>query len=468
MIKQQVYILNSFLMLTDAIAIVCAGYGAYYFKYFFNPNGLMIDDVVFMGSIVLVMFVNNYTIAHVGLYSETRNDSFVNLIVLLIKAIVPSFVVLVTAVYLYKEHAISRDFIVYFSLLSVLFLLVERLIIGSYIRFWAPKNFNSRKFLIVGDAKRGQLVSELLRQQLSWGHEVIGILSDEEEVPEVLPQRLGNLSDLCKVLESNPVDEVVFVVEGDRSLNLRQYSEICKTMGIPARILPALWQPGDISISAEGYQGVPFLVVGADHFNASGLLYKRILDFVGGLVGTLILIVLYPIIGLLIKLDSPGPVLFKQERVGYHGRVFYIFKFRTMLVNAEARKKELLEQNEMQGAMFKMKDDPRITKIGKFLRRTSIDEIPQFLNVLKGEMSLVGTRPPTVAEVEQYDLWHRQRISAKPGMTGLWQISGRNKITDFDQIVALDCQYLDKWRFVDDIKIIFKTILIVLLRKGAV
>ena len=139
-----------------------------------------------------------------------------------------------------------------------------------------------------------------------------------------------------------------------------------------------------------------------------------------------------------------------------------------MYLDAEERKEEFMEKNEMNGAMFKLKDDPRITRIGKWLRKTSFDEFPQFLNVIKGEMSLVGTRPPTSEEVNQYKPWHLKRISAKPGITGLWQVSGRNQITDFDKVVELDCRYLDNWRFIDDIKILFKTLLVVLQRKGAI
>jgi lipopolysaccharide/colanic/teichoic acid biosynthesis glycosyltransferase len=176
---------------------------------------------------------------------------------------------------------------------------------------------------------------------------------------------------------------------------------------------------------------------------------------------------MYPLVAAAIKLDSSGPVLFKQKRMGQHGRVFKLIKFRTMCDDAEERKAELVVANQMNGAIFKVKNDPRITKIGRFLRRTSLDEFPQFINVLCGQMSLVGTRPPTLDEVEKYRPEHLKRISAKPGITGLWQVSGRNKITDFEQIVELDCQYLDNWRFFHDLKILFKTIGVVLQRKGA-
>ena len=172
-------------------------------------------------------------------------------------------------------------------------------------------------------------------------------------------------------------------------------------------------------------------------------------------------------VGIPIMLESPGPMFFKQDRVGKNGRIFKMYKFRSMYKDAEARKAELMEQNEMDGLMFKMKDDPRITKIGKFIRKTSIDEFPQFINVLIGDMSLVGTRPPTVDEYQQYSSYHKRRLSIKPGVTGLWQVSGRSEITDFEEIVRLDCEYIDTWNMGLDIKILFQTIKVLFTGKGA-
>ena len=174
-------------------------------------------------------------------------------------------------------------------------------------------------------------------------------------------------------------------------------------------------------------------------------------------------IVLTPII----KLDSPGPVFFAQKRVGRNGRIFRMYKFRSMYIDAEERKKELMAQNEMNGLMFKMEDDPRITKVGKFLRKTSLDEFPQFINILKGDMSLVGTRPPTLDEFEQYKTYHKKRLSFRPGLTGMWQVSGRSDITDFEEIVRLDVEYINNWSVSLDIKILIKTVLAVFAESGA-
>ena len=201
--------------------------------------------------------------------------------------------------------------------------------------------------------------------------------------------------------------------------------------------------------------------------SARGLVMKRLLDIVGSLVGMIILGIVTVIVAPAIKLESPGPVFFGQTRIGKNGRRFTFYKFRSMYQDAEQRKKELLEHNEVQGLMFKMENDPRITKVGRFIRKTSIDELPQFWNVLKGDMSLVGTRPPTVDEFEHYEAKHKCRLSMTPGLTGLWQISGRSDIKDFDEVVQLDMQYIDDWSILKDIKILLLTIGVVLTGKGS-
>lgn len=202
-------------------------------------------------------------------------------------------------------------------------------------------------------------------------------------------------------------------------------------------------------------------------FDYRMVLAKRVIDIAGALVGLVLTFLVGIVLTPFLLLESPGPLIFKQKRVGVNGRVFDFYKFRSMYVDAEERKKELMAQNEMQGLMFKMENDPRITKVGAFIRKTSIDELPQFWNVLKGDMSLVGTRPPTVDEYQQYSYYQKRRISFRPGITGLWQISGRSDIKDFDEVVKLDLEYIDNWSLLLDFKIILKTVLVVFRGSGA-
>ena len=212
-----------------------------------------------------------------------------------------------------------------------------------------------------------------------------------------------------------------------------------------------------------------FTVISYTMFRSSykRLMIKRLIDIIGGLVGVILTAFLTIFIGIAIKLDSKGPIFFSQTRVGKNGRRFKIYKFRSMSNDAEKQKAALMQQNEMDGLMFKMENDPRITRVGHFLRKTSLDEFPQFLNVLKGDMSLVGTRPPTEEEFEEYNEHYRRRLSMTPGLTGLWQISGRNEITDFDEVVKLDLRYIDNWSLSLDFKIILQTVGVVLFGKGA-
>ncbi len=202
-------------------------------------------------------------------------------------------------------------------------------------------------------------------------------------------------------------------------------------------------------------------------FSARQVVAKRTLDIAGSLVGMILLGIVTIFVAPAIKLDSPGPVFFGQTRIGKNGRKFTFYKFRSMYRDAEQRKKELMMKNEVKGLMFKMEDDPRITKVGKFLRNTSIDELPQFWNVLRGDMSLVGTRPPTIDEYERYEAKHKCRLSMTPGLTGLWQISGRSDIKDFDEVVKLDMEYIDNWSILKDIKILILTVKVVLTGRGS-
>ena len=217
----------------------------------------------------------------------------------------------------------------------------------------------------------------------------------------------------------------------------------------------------------DEYMGYSVITYCMNRSSYKRLSIKRLMDIIGGLVGLVLTGIITIFLAPAIKLDSPGPVFFSQTRIGKNGRRFKIYKFRSMYIDAEERLKDLQDQNEMSGLMFKMENDPRITKVGAFIRKTSLDEFPQFLNVLKGDMSLVGTRPPTESEFEQYNEHYRRRLSMTPGLTGLWQISGRSDIQDFDEVVKLDLQYIDNWSLTEDIRILLKTVYVVLFGKGA-
>ena len=223
----------------------------------------------------------------------------------------------------------------------------------------------------------------------------------------------------------------------------------------------------DFNKSLSTLGDIPVVTFANRFYDVNKLALKRIIDIVGSLVGIVITLILSIFIAPAILIESRGPLIFKQKRVGKNGRFFYVYKFRSMYKDAEERKKALMEKNEMKGHMFKMTDDPRITKVGKFIRKTSLDELPQFFNVLIGDMSLVGTRPPTVEEFKEYEGYHKRRLSMKPGITGMWQVSGRSNIEDFEDVVRLDLEYIDKWSIGLDFKILLKTVGVIFTRGGA-
>lgn len=282
---------------------------------------------------------------------------------------------------------------------------------------------------------------------------------------------IANSDNFMDWIRSASLDEV-FLNIPTNTANLEQYVEELESMGITVHInIPVLENLVDSSkfdnIECEMCAGYPMATLAAVVHNPALIMIKRIVDLIGGFVGSLISLPIIAVVAIPLLIESRGPLIFKQQRVGKNGRIFNIYKLRSMYVDAEERKKELMSQNKIDGLMFKIDDDPRITKVGKFIRKTSIDELPQFWNVLKGDMSLVGTRPPTLDEFEQYESHHKRRLSMSPGITGMWQVSGRSDIQDFEEVVRLDCQYIDNWSLWMDLKILLKTVSVVLKCSGA-
>lgn len=273
-------------------------------------------------------------------------------------------------------------------------------------------------------------------------------------------------------IRSAPLDEIFINLPFNDSDDVAEIIKEIESMGITVHVnLPTFEKIINNSeynnFSCDTIIGYPMATVSASSHDSQSLAVKRIFDIAGALIGCLISVPIILITAIPLLIESPGPLFFKQKRIGKNGRTFNMYKLRSMYVDAEARKQELMEKNKMNGLMFKMDDDPRITKVGKFIRKFSIDELPQFFNVLKGDMSLIGTRPPTLDEFEQYKSRHKRRLSMRPGITGMWQVSGRSNIEDFEEIVQLDCQYIDSWSIWLDAKILLKTIKVVLKHEGA-
>lgn len=301
--------------------------------------------------------------------------------------------------------------------------------------------------------------------------ENVGYILEKGRLENRVFNVLGNLSELENIIRKYELDQVYFMQHtNDNLAQIHEYVDICLEMGVTVKVVidadghHLMNRPNSFVSSVGTY---PLITYHTVTLNTYEQLVKRLMDIFVSLVGIIVTSPIMLITAIAIKIDSNGPVLFKQKRVGQNGRTFEIYKFRSMCVDAEEKKEELLSQNEMDGFMFKIKDDPRVTKVGRFIRKTSIDELPQFFNVLKGDMSVVGTRPPTLDEVSQYKREQWRRISIKPGITGMWQISGRSNITDFNEVVELDLKYIDNWSILTDVLIILKTVGVLFRRKGA-
>lgn len=329
-----------------------------------------------------------------------------------------------------------------------------------------------RSFIIATSSDMAEQVVNTIKTNNRYGLKLTGlILLDKEksaaaygDVPVV-----ANAETAEEYLCHEWVDEVFFNIPEQIELPSKLL-EVCEMMGITVHVRMAKME--DMNNSGQFVQKIAgYLVItsSANVMTSTQALMKRLMDIAGGIVGSLMTLVFTIIIGPIIYVKSPGPIFFSQVRIGMNGRRFKIYKFRSMYMDAEERKKELMEKNKVKdGMMFKMDDDPRIIKgIGHFIRKTSIDEFPQFFNILKGDMSMVGTRPPTVDEWEKYSPHHRIRMATKPGLTGMWQVSGRSDITDFEEVVRLDEQYIRNWSFGLDIRIILKTIVNVIKGSGA-
>jgi exopolysaccharide biosynthesis polyprenyl glycosylphosphotransferase len=382
-------------------------------------------------------------------------------------------VLLATAAYLLPLRQLSRSWFVLFGVLAMLLLVAEKILVRVIARWVRSKGLNYRTVLIVGTGRRATDIARLIVGHKYWGYKILGFVSDGHRLSNGWARYriFGNVPDLKHILEAHeieePIDEIVFAVTRKKLDEMKQIFLMCEELGIRTRVAMNFLQNRVARMEIEEMEGVPFLTFTTTPSNETHLAAKRLLDVAVSLLLLGLTVPVLAIAALAIKITSPGSVLFKQTRIGLNGRMFTLYKFRTMIEDAHERREEVAHLNEMNGPAFKVKDDPRVTPVGRLLRRFSLDEIPQLWNVLKGDMSLVGPRPPIPEEVASYHRWHRRRLSMKPGLTCLWQISGRNDIQDFDRWMKLDLQYIDNWSPSLDVKILLRTIPAVLSGKGA-
>lgn len=371
---------------------------------------------------------------------------------------------------LQRSAGVSRLVMGYFAVLNIVIVWLVRLVMKKVLRIYFTANANIVKIMIITKQAILNKTVEKLKEAMDINYEIVALACIDADLKGREVQGItvnADREDVLTLARQMPLDEVFLNLPDEDMAYVKHMIYDLESMGIACHYNIDIVERPSKEVRVGNFAGYTVVTYSINHFDYRRMVVKRGIDIVGGLVGCLITIVLTPFVAFAIRLDSPGPVFFSQTRIGKNGRRFKIYKFRSMYVDAEARKKELEAQNEMQGLMFKMENDPRITKVGRFIRKTSIDELPQFFNIVRGDMSLVGTRPPTEEEFEQYNSHYRRRISMTPGLTGLWQISGRSEIVDFDEVVKLDLEYIDNWTLGLDIKILFRTVWVVLAGKGS-
>lgn len=363
---------------------------------------------------------------------------------------------------------LSRPFVLLFAGLDLLFLFAEKLTLRLLARHFRSRGYNYRNLLIVGLNSRAAEVGRIIEAHPHWGLRLLGFVAPNGEgLHEFEGHKvLGGAAQLEDILRNEIVDEVFFVLSRRQLDEFEAAILLCSDLGIRSRV--ALFFPHlKARVLLEDMEGIPLLTFTTTPASAFQLFAKSLVDYLVSGLGLVILSPLMLLTAVAVKLTSRGPVFFAQERCGLNGRRFKLYKFRTMIRDAEAKKSEVEHLNRVNGHAFKAPDDPRITRVGRILRRYSIDELPQLINVLQGKMSLVGPRPPIPGEVDEYQRWQRRRLSMKPGLTGLWQVSGRAELEDFNHWIRLDLQYIDQWSLWLDFKILLKTIPAVLSGKGA-
>lgn len=434
-----------------------------------TPNYYIVLLMVIIIWFLVIVFLNIYSF----FIQKTLIDIFKDVL----SVASAGMIILIAVLYIANIKHVSRIMLGIFFLMDISLLMLGKRIILTFLLKYSESEHNIYNVLIIGSKKRAAGAIGLINSS-SQGYYILGCLdTTKEEIGKEVRDGvkvIGTMEDLKEIILSHVVDEVIFAMPLKNIDSVNVYMLLIEVVGIRVRIFPdwhiysVLYQPGIASMYFDDFHGIPTMILSAVSSKQRDLLLKSFMDFLASAFITLLILPLLLMIMILIKIFSfKGPVFFTQERVGLNGRKFKLYKFRTMVPNAEELLKELQHLNEADGPAFKIKRDPRIIPfIGTLLRKTSLDELPQLINVLKGQMSLVGPRPPLPGEVNRYDVWQRRRLSMKPGLTCLWQIApNRNDLT-FHQWMQLDLEYIDNWSLLLDMKIMFRTALAVVGAQG--
>ena len=442
---------------------------------FWGRNHFLTEDKIdfyshlFILPLLLALLIG--FLSYFGAYQGPRYTNITQYTWAILRAMILSIGVLLALLFFLNIQYVSRFVILTFSVVDFFVLLAIRITIKSYFVRSIKSGRHCLRVLIIGTGERAKEISSQLKNQAEWGIQVIGYLDpDPARIGQTVDNKpvIGTVADISRCLKKHIVDEVIIAIPRSMLEDAEPIASACEEEGIKLRFMADIFSLQAARISLSKIGNTPLLTLEPVAQDRDILLLKRVFDFLVTLSAMPVVLPILILVAIAIKIDSPGPVLFIQQRVGLRKHLFPMYKFRSMHENAEAMLKDIEHLNEAEGPIFKMTNDPRVTRVGKFIRKASLDELPQLINVLKGDMSLVGPRPMSIRDVDLFEKGiQRKRFSVKPGITCIWQISGRSDLP-FDKWLELDLKYIDNWSFWLDLEILFKTLPAVLKSKGAV
>ncbi|MDP3046336.1 MAG: sugar transferase [Chloroflexota bacterium] len=461
------------MVLLDVVFINAAFVVAYWLRYEvefggtveeanFVPLSAFLPVQVSLTLITILVFLTE------GLYRGPHRPSWPNQLSIIIRGTIIAVAVLIVIVFIFQPYFFSRLIFAQAWALMVVFLGLARLLEDGLRGMLRRRGIGVVRLLLVGAGDVGRSIMQSLVAQPGLGYDVVGFVDDDREKLQDIGRfkALGATADIPRLVSELAVDEVIITLPWLSHGKVLAIMSHCQKRGVQVKVVPDLFQISMNQVDIDELNGIPLIGLREPSLQVTSQLVKRGIDILVSLVALIGLSPVLIVTALAIVVDSPGPVIFPQVRVGQGGRTFTLYKFRSMRTGADEEKDRLRQVTETNGVTFKLKVDPRRTRVGRLIRRTSLDELPQFYNVLRGEMSLVGPRPAIPSEVEHYEDWHRKRMLVKPGLTGLWQVMGRSELP-FEEMVMLDVFYIENWSLPMDLKILLRTVPSVLSGRGA-